>query len=154
MRCACDAHRRSKNRKGENEKGNVIEVTLSVIVLAGVGRDMYEGPLKNSDTRDAAFFRLGFTPSPSSRSLCLDFQRVTLFFTAVRLFSVYFGLASRPIFAVRDCVTLERFLRFTPSYSRVTQFMNGLCSKLYLPPRASRGIGVPLVARSIAGDNI
>ena len=34
--------------------------------------------------------------------------------TAVRVFSVYFGLTSRPIFAVRDCVTLESFLRFTP----------------------------------------
>ena len=28
---------------------------------------------------------------------------------------MYFGLASRPMFAVRDCVTLESFLRFTPT---------------------------------------
>ena len=49
-----------------------------------------------------------------SRSLFLEFRRVTRFFTAVRLFPVYFGLASRPIFAVRDCVTLESCLRFPP----------------------------------------
>ena len=63
--------------------------------------------------RDAPFVRLGFTPPPSlttsSRSLFLEFRHVTLFFTAVRLLSVYFGLASRSMFAVRDCVTLESF---------------------------------------------
>ena len=75
---------------------------------------MYDkGPFINSVTRDGAFFRLGFTPTPSSRSLFLEFRRVGLPFTAVRLFSVYFGLASRPIFAVRDCVTLVSFLRLT-----------------------------------------
>ena len=42
-----------------------------------------------------AFFRLGFTPPPSSRSLFLEFRRATLFFTDVRLFLVYFALASR-----------------------------------------------------------
>ena len=70
--------------------------------------------LINSITREAAFFRLGFTPTPSSRSLFLESRRVTQFFIAVRLLSVYFGLAFRSIFAVRDCVTLESFLRFTP----------------------------------------
>ena len=40
--------------------------------------------------------------------------RHVMFFTAVRLLSVYFGLASRSIFAVRDCVMLDSFLRFTP----------------------------------------
>ena len=63
-----------------------------------------EGPFISSVTRDAAFFRLGFTPPPSSRSLFLEFRRVTLLFTAVRLLSVYFRLASRSIFSVRDCV--------------------------------------------------
>ena len=54
------------------------------------------------------------TPSPF---VTLIFPRVSArhaVFTAVRLFSVYFGLASRSLFAVRDCVTLESFLRFTP----------------------------------------
>ena len=79
-----------------------------------------KGPFIYSVTRDAAFFDLDLPPPPSSRSLSLKFRRVTLFFTAVRFFSVYFGLASRPSFAVCDCVTLESFLRFTPSPNLVT----------------------------------
>ena len=74
-----------------------------------------KGSFINSVTRDAAFSRIGFTSPPSSRSLFLEFRGVTLFFTAVRLLLVNFGLASRSIFAVRDCVTLESFLRFSPS---------------------------------------
>ena len=73
-----------------------------------------KGPFINSVTRDEAFFRLLFTPPSSSRSLFLEFRRITLFFTAAYLFSVYFGPASRTIFGVRDCIALESFLRFTP----------------------------------------
>ena len=77
---------------------------------------MGNGPFINPVTRDAAFFDLVLPPPPpSSRSLFLEIRRVTLFFTVVRLLSVYFGLASRAIFAVRDCVTFEVFLRFPPS---------------------------------------
>ena len=79
-----------------------------------------KGPFINSVTRDAAFFDSDLPPPPSSRSLFLEFRRVTLVFTAVRLLSVYFGLASRSIFDVRDCVTLESFLRFTPPLPLVT----------------------------------
>ena len=45
--------------------------------------------------------------------------RHVMFFTAVRLLSVYFGLASRPVLAVRDCVTLESFfdLPLPPSHA-------------------------------------
>ena len=72
------------------------------------------------------FFDSDLPPPPSSSSLFLEFQRVMLFFTAVRVLPVYFGLASRSIFAVRDCVTLETFLRLTTlPQSRVTQFVNG-----------------------------
>ena len=41
--------------------------------------------------RDAAFFRIGFT-HPLRHSLFLEFRRVTLFFTVVRLLSVCFGV--------------------------------------------------------------
>ena len=39
-----------------------------------------KGPFMNAVTSDAAFFRLVFTPTPSSRSLFLGFRRVTLLF--------------------------------------------------------------------------
>ena len=62
--------------------------------------------LINSITRDAALFRLGFIPLPLTPTLVtLTFLRVSVrqgIFTAVRLLSVYFGLDSRQIFAVRD----------------------------------------------------
>ena len=51
---------------------------------------------------------------PSSRSPFLEFRRVTMFFTAARLLSVYFGFALRSIFAVRVCVTLESVFRDLP----------------------------------------
>ena len=86
-----------------------------------------EGPFMNSVTRYAALFRRRFT---------LTFPRVSArhaVFTAVRLFSVYFGLASRPIFDVRDCVTLESFLRFTPPPPLVTR--DAICVR---PPTKTR----------------
>ena len=64
------------------------------------------------------FFDSDLPPTPSSRSRFLEFRRVTLFFTAVHLLSVYFGLASRSIFCCSDCVTLQNFLRFTPLVTR------------------------------------
>ena len=75
------------------------------------------GPFTNSVTRDAAFFDSDLH-TPSARSLFLEFRRVTLCFTAARLLSVYYRLAARSSFAVRDCVTLESVLRFPPSTPR------------------------------------
>ena len=79
-----------------------------------------------------------------TRSLFPEFRRVTQFFTAVRLLSVYFGLASRSVFAVRDCVILESFLRFTPSHILVTR------EAIYERPLSTR----QQTFASIAFDNL
>ena len=84
------------------------------------------GPFINSVTRDAAFFRLGFTPLPF---VTLTFSRISarhaVFYCCSLIFSVFWARVTLN-FAVRRPRHARKFPSiYPPPSSRVTEFMNG-----------------------------
>ena len=82
-----------------------------------------------------------YTPPPSSRSLFLEFRRVSQFFSCSLTFSVFWAIATM-FFSVHDCVKLESFLRFTPRPSPLLVTRDAIYERpLGKPPSVLGGSG-------------